>query len=74
MTKEEELQKQIDNNYLVPIDSLYQYMTKEHLDQDNELTQEQWETFVFNLEDVFADKCSEIAFDLFNDYDEKDYE
>jgi len=74
MTKLEELQKQIDNSYLVPIDSLYQYMTKEHLDKEKKLTEEQWETFLDNMQDEFADRCSGIAFELFNDYDEKDYE
>ena len=46
---------------------LYQYLDKEHLDENNELSDEQWNDFVIKNQDYFADRCSQIARDLFID-------
>ena len=47
---------------------LYQYLDKEHLDENNELSDEQWNDFVIKNQDYFADRCSQIARDLFIDH------
>tara|TARA_R100001086_G_scaffold112407_1_gene57310 strand:+ start:314 stop:478 length:165 start_codon:yes stop_codon:yes gene_type:complete len=47
---------------------LYQYLDKEHLDDNHELSDKEWEDFVVKNQDYFADRCSEIARDLFTDY------
>jgi len=50
---------------------LYQYLDKEHLDENNELSNEQWNDFVIKNQDYFADRCSQIARDLFIDHIQK---
>jgi hypothetical protein len=47
---------------------LYQYLNKEHLDDNHELSDEEWNDFVVKNQDYFADRCSEIARDLFTDH------
>jgi len=70
MTDKEKLQKQIDENYLIPINSLYQYMELEHLDSENEhkISQDEWDNFVSDYQDNFAEQCSLLAQDLFSDF------
>ena len=48
--------------------TLYQYMKKEHLDLENELSDDEWGDFLDDYQDCFAEKCSEIANDLFGEF------
>ena len=48
--------------------TLYQYMKKEHLDLENELSDDEWENFIDEYQDCFADRCSELAYELFAEY------
>ena len=48
--------------------TLYQYMKKEHLDLENQITNEEWEDFINDYQDCFAEKCSELANDLFEEF------
>jgi len=70
MNKLKELQKQIDENYLIPINSLYQYIELKHLDSENEhkISQDEWDNFVSDYQDNFAEQCSLLAKDLFDDF------
>tara|TARA_R100001509_G_scaffold163535_1_gene138302 strand:- start:31 stop:273 length:243 start_codon:yes stop_codon:yes gene_type:complete len=70
MTEIEKLKKQIDENYLIPINSLYQYMELEHLDSTNKykISQDEWDNFVSSNQDYFAEQCSILAQDLFSDW------
>ena len=47
---------------------LIQYLDKEHLDDNHELSDEECNDFVVKNQDYFADRCSEIARDLFTDH------
>ena len=70
MTELEKLKKQIDNNYLIPINSLYQFIELEHLDSENKykISENEWDQFVENNQDYFAEQCSMLAQDLFADF------
>ncbi len=70
MTEIEKLKKQIDENYLIPINSLYQYMELEHLDSTNKykISKDEWDNFVSSNQDYFAEQCSLLAQDLFADF------
>ena len=46
--------------------TLYQYMKKEHL--DFELSDDEWENFIDEYQDCFADRCSELAYELFAEF------
>lgn len=48
--------------------TLYQYMKKEHLDLENKLSNDEWENFIDEYQDDFADRCSELAYELFAEY------
>ena len=48
--------------------TLYQYMKKEHLDLESQITNEEWEDFINDYQDCFAEKCSELANDLFEEF------
>ena len=48
--------------------TLYQYMKKEHLDPENELSDDEWEDFIDKYQGCFAEKCSELANDLFGEF------
>ena len=48
--------------------TLYQYMKKEHLDTHNKITNDEWEDFVDEYQDHFAERCSELANDLFTEF------
>ena len=45
----------------IPKNTLWQYLEKEHLDPENEITDEQWIEFVNDYEDSFADKVSQLG-------------
>ena len=48
--------------------SLYQYMKKEHLDLENKITNDEWEDFIDEYQDYFAERSSELAYELFAEY------
>ena len=48
--------------------TLYQYMNKEHLDLENKLSDDEWEDFLDEYQDCFADRCSELAYELFTEF------
>jgi len=56
------------NRMKIPKNTLWQYLEKEHLDSDNKLTNEQWNTFVEKNNNSFAEICSEVGQELFNDF------
>ena len=56
-----EIYKLVSNEVSVPKDSLWQYLTKDHLDHDNKLSDEQWETFVNEYGGHFAEGCTDLG-------------
>lgn len=48
--------------------TLYQYMKKEHLDLENKLSDDEWENFLDRYQDDFANSCSELAYELFEEF------
>jgi len=56
------------NEIKIPMNTLWQYLEKEHLDSDNKLTQEQWEEFVDMYQNTFCGLCSEIGQELWEDF------
>ena len=48
--------------------TLYQYMKKEHLDLENKITNDEWEDFIDEYQDYFAERSSELAYELFAEY------
>ena len=55
-------------HYLIPENSLYQWLEKEHLDLENKLSDEEWEEFVDNYIDLFADNVSQVGKELMSEY------
>ena len=47
---------------------LWQTLTKEHLDNYNELNEKEWNRFCETNEVNFANKCSEVGAELFNEF------
>ena len=43
-------------------------MKKEHLDTHNKITNDEWENFIDEYQFHFAEKCSELANDLFGEF------
>lgn len=48
--------------------TLYQYMKKEHLDLENQTTNEEWEDFINDYQDRFAEETSYIAQEMFREF------
>lgn len=48
--------------------TLYQYMKKEHLDLKNQLNDDEWEDFIDEYQNYFAERSSELAYELFAEY------
>ena len=48
--------------------TLYQYIKKEHLDTHNKITDDEWEDFIDEYQDYFAERFSELAYELFAEY------
>ena len=46
--------------------TLYQYMEKEHIDEN--CSDEKWDRFVEDFGGVFAEECSELARELYNEF------
>ena len=55
-------------HYLIPENSLYQWLEKEHLDLENKLSDEEWEEFVDNYIDLFAYNVSQVGKELMSEY------
>ena len=47
-------------------DTLYQYIEKKHIDEN--CSDEKWYRFVEDFGDVFAEECSELARELYNEF------
>tara|TARA_R100000656_G_C3887765_1_gene115875 strand:+ start:148 stop:570 length:423 start_codon:yes stop_codon:yes gene_type:complete len=61
----ESLEKLLNGSeFLIPKNSLWQYLTKDYLDEDNKLTDEKWETFVSEYGDGFAEGCADLGHNL----------
>tara|TARA_Y100001972_G_scaffold58575_1_gene71843 strand:- start:210 stop:383 length:174 start_codon:yes stop_codon:yes gene_type:complete len=50
---------------------LWQTLEKEHLDLDNELSNDEWNMFVEKYEDDFANFTSRYGNELFNNFKEE---
>ena len=65
-----EKQKQILNLYCSITatlgNTLYQYMEKKHIDEN--CSDEKWDKFVEDFGGVFAEECSELARELYNEF------
>jgi len=48
--------------------SLWQTLSKANLDKFKQLNSKQWESFVKQNENEFANRCSEVGEQLFNKY------
>ena len=56
----ENIMKDIDC-FLIPENSLYQWLEKKHLDPDNKLSDEEWEEFVEYTQFQFAREISDVG-------------
>ena len=55
------------NNY-IPKNTLWQYLKKEHLDPNNELTNNQWESFLDEHEGEFGERASVMGQDMMENF------
>ena len=54
-----------------PNDVLFQYFTKAHLDTHNNLTEEEWEEFLYEYQDGFAEEATEMAKEMMANFMEE---
>jgi len=52
----------------IPSNTLWQYLAKEHLDIDNQVTEQEWIDFVDWYGFIFAEEVSELGQKLFREY------
>jgi hypothetical protein len=52
----------------LPKNTLWQYLEKEHLDPDNELTNDQWQAFVDEHEGEFGERASVMGQDMMENF------
>ena len=52
----------------IPIDALYQYFTKEHLDWEEQLTEDQWEDFLDQYQSAFAREATAISREMMDSF------
>jgi hypothetical protein len=52
----------------IPENTLWQYLEKEHLDPDNELTNDQWQAFVDEHEGEFGERASVMGQDMMENF------
>ena len=52
----------------IPDDVLFQYFTKEYLDVEEELTEDQWEEFLGEYQSPFASEVTYLAQGMFREY------
>ena len=52
----------------IPKNTLWQYLEKEHLDPDNELTEEQWGVFLDEHTDEFGERTAEMGKDMMDNF------
>jgi len=53
---------------IIPPNCLWQYLEKEHLDPENEMSQELWNEFVNEWNDTFADSTSTLGREYLGDF------
>ena len=56
------------------VSKLYQFINKEHLDKEGKMTTKQWDKFVSRYQFNFAVLCSEIAEDMFENFEQEEEE
>ena len=56
------------------VSKLYQFINKEHLDKEGKMTTKQWDKFVSKYQSDFATLCSEIAKEMFENFEEEEEE
>ena len=49
-------------------DTLFQYFSKQHLDRNNQLSEEEWEDFLYYYQSDFAAEATETANIMFSAY------
>ena len=52
----------------IPKNTLWQYLEKEHLDPDNKLTDEQWQSFLDEHTDEFGERTAEMGKDMMDNF------
>jgi len=52
----------------IPENVLWQYLEKEHLDSENELTEKEWNDFVETHQSAFTSECSIQGQEIFADF------
>ena len=52
----------------IPKNTLWQYLAKEHLDPDNELTNNQWQAFLDEHSDEFGERTAEMGQDMMTNF------
>ena len=52
----------------IPDDVLFQYFTKEYLDVEEELTEDQWEEFLCEYQSPLASEVNYLAKGMFREY------
>ena len=52
----------------IPKNTLWQYLEKEHLDPDNELTDDQWQAFLDEHSDEFGERTAEMGKDMMDNF------
>ena len=63
----ENIMKNLDY-FLIPENSLYQWLEKKHLDPDNKLSDEKWKEFVEDTQDLFGDHSYDIGKELLQNW------
>ena len=53
---------------VIPKNSLWQFLEKEHLDTEGVLTDEQWNIFLNQYNDCFADEASCLGQEMFREF------
>ena len=52
----------------IPENTLWQYLEKEHLDPNNELTNDQWQAFLDEHSDEFGERTAEMGKDMMDNF------
>ena len=52
----------------IPKNTLWQYLEKEHLDPNNELTDDQWQAFLDEHSDEFGERTASMGKDMMHNF------
>ena len=53
---------------VIPKNTLWQFLEKEHLDTEGVLTDEQWNIFINQYNDCYADEASSLGQEMFREF------